>query len=158
MHIHWKWILRNYIIFVFFYVFFIYWLHNMIFPFWKMVLVDAFIIWYSLNELINTSLYFFTGFVKTDLFWFLLLWVFELMKALIINNIEVPCYNMTKMTTCKAIVIFITATFDWIRVLRELINIWMMYKLFTVKKLWSNRGTEIINDHDFLLKVKLHLY
>ena len=52
---------------------FFYWWDNMTFPFWKMVLVNAFVIWYSLNELINTSLYFFTRFLKTDLFWLLIL-------------------------------------------------------------------------------------
>ena len=30
--------------------FFIYWSYNMTLPFWKMVLVDAFLIWYSPNE------------------------------------------------------------------------------------------------------------
>ena len=74
---------------------FIYWWHNMTFPFWKMVLVDAFVIWYFLNELIRTSFYFFTNFLKTNVFMFQfsVLWVFgyELMKPLIINNIRVLC-------------------------------------------------------------------
>ena len=53
--------------------------------------------WYSLNELINTILYFFVSFVKTGLFWFSILWTFgyELTKLLIINNIKVSCNNMT---------------------------------------------------------------
>ena len=57
-------------------IFSIYWLCNMTFPFWEMVLVDAFVIWYSLNELLNTSQYFVTSF-KTNLFWFSILWAFE---------------------------------------------------------------------------------
>ena len=104
--------------------FFIYWWHNMTFPFWKLVLVDAFVIWYFLNELINTSLYFFTSFLKTNLFWFLIFWAFEyeLMKPLIINNIQVPCY-MIIMIIYKGIIIFITAAFKWSRVFKEFINI-----------------------------------
>ena len=84
-------------------IFFIYWWHNMTFPFWKMVLLDAFVIWYFLNELINTSLYFFPSFLKTNLFWFSILWAFgyELTKPIIINNIQVPCYNMTIMIIKK---------------------------------------------------------
>ena len=92
--------------------FFIYWWHNMTFPFWKMVLVDVFVIWYFLNKLINSSLYFFTSFLKTSLFWFLIFWAFELTKPLIIKNIQVPCYNMTVMIIYKGIIIFLTVAFS----------------------------------------------
>ena len=34
---------------------FIYWWHNMTFPCWKMFIVDVFLIWYSLNELISMN-------------------------------------------------------------------------------------------------------
>ena len=94
--------------------FFIYWWHNMTFPFWKMVLVDVFVIWYFLNKLINSSLYFFTSFLKTSLFWFLIFWAFgyELTKPLIIKNIQVPRYNMTVMIIYKGIIIFLTVAFS----------------------------------------------
>ena len=106
-------------------IFFIYWWHNMTFSFWKMVLMDAFVIWYLLNELSNTSLYFFTRFLITNLFWFSILWAFryELTNSLIINNIYVFCYNMTPMIIYKGIIIFITRAFTWIRVFKEFINI-----------------------------------
>ena len=105
--------------------FFIYWWHNMIFRFWKMVLVDAFVIWYVLIELINTSLYFFTSLLKTNLFWFSIFWAFgyELMMPLIINIIQVLYYNMAVMITYKGIIIFITAAFNWSRIFKEFINI-----------------------------------
>ena len=104
--------------------FFIYWWHNITFPFWKMVLVDAFVIWYFLNKLISTSLYFFMSFLKTNLFWFSIFSAFgsELTKTLIINNIQVPYYNMTVMIIFKGIIIFITAAFNWSRVFKEFIN------------------------------------
>ena len=104
--------------------FFIYRWHKMTFPFWKMVLVDAFVIWYFLNELINTSLYF-TNFLKTNLFWFSIFWAFgyELTKPLITNNIQVPFYNMTVMIIYKGIIIFIIAAFNWSRVFKEFINV-----------------------------------
>ena len=83
--------------------FFIYWWQNMTIPCWKMVLVDAFIIWYSLNEFINTSLYFFTSFLKINLFCSSIIWAFgyELSKPLISSNTGVPCYNLTVKIICK---------------------------------------------------------
>ena len=97
-------------------IFFIYWRYNMTFPYWKKVFVDAFDIWYPLNELMNTSLYFLTSFLKTGLFWLSILWTFgyELTKLFIINNIKVSCHNMTVMIIYKGIVTFITVTFNWI--------------------------------------------
>ena len=103
--------------------FFIYWWHRLTFPFWKMVFADVLVIWYFLNELINTSLHFFTSFLKTNLCWFSILWAFGYELSLIINNIQVPCYNMTEMIIYKRIIKFITATFNWIRVFKEFINI-----------------------------------
>ena len=99
--------------------------HNMTFPFWKMVFVDVFVIWNFLNELINTSLYFLMCFLKTNLLWFSIFWTFGsgLLKPLIMDNIEVFCYNMTIMIAYKGIAIFITATFNWIRVFTEFTNI-----------------------------------
>ena len=102
----------------------IYWWHNMTFPFWKMVLVDAFVLWYSQNELINTSLHFFLSFLKINLFWLskLLAFKYELTKSLT-NKTQLPCYNITIMIIHKGVIIFITATFNWIRVFKEFINI-----------------------------------
>ena len=80
----------------------------------KMVLVDAFAISYSFNEVINTSLYFFPNFLKNGFVWSLILWVFgyELIKLLIINNNKVPCNNLTAMNIYKRIFVFITVTFN----------------------------------------------
>ena len=101
--------------------FLIYSWHNMNFPFWEMVLVDAFVIWYYLNEFLSTNLYFFTSFLKKNLSWFSIVWAFgyELTKPLIVINILIPCYDMIIMTIYKGI-IFITATFNWIRAFKEL--------------------------------------
>ena len=90
--------------------FLIYWWHKIAFPFWKKVLVDAFVNLYSLSELINTNLYLFTSVHKLDIFWFSILSVFEheLTKLLIINNNKVPYNNMTVMIIYKKIAKFIT--------------------------------------------------
>ena len=105
----------------------------------------------------GTSLYFFTSFLKTNLFWFLILLAFEyeLRKPLIINNIEIPCHNMAIMIIHKGIVLFITATFNWIKVFSEFINFWMKYKLFTIKKGWSNTEIDIKKYHGNIKKVKI---
>ena len=105
--------------------FFMYWKHSITFPLWKMVPVDAFVIWHSLNELISTSLYFIADFLQTNLFLFSILWAYgyEMTKPLILSNIEVPCYNVTLTIIYKGIIVFFTATFNWISGFKELINI-----------------------------------
>ena len=56
------------------------------------VLVDAFSIWHSLDELIKTSLYFFTSFFKSNLFLFSILWAFgyELPKLSLLTILRFP--------------------------------------------------------------------
>ena len=58
-------------------------------------------------------------------------WVFgyELTKPLIVNNIDVP-----GMIIYEGAVIFVSTTFNWIRVFKDFINIQMECNLFVVKK------------------------
>ena len=65
-------------------------------PKWFLWIPWYVVIWYSLNEFLNTNFYFFMSFLKTNLFWFSIIWAFryELKKPLIINNIQIPCCNI----------------------------------------------------------------
>ena len=113
--------------------FFIYWWHNMTFPFWKMVLADAFVIWYFLNELIITSLYFFTSFLKTNLFWFSIFWAFgyELTKPYLLQQ------HLTEVGSLRSSSIFKWSTNG------------------LVKKGQSNIGIELINYHGNIRNIKI---
>ena len=88
----------------------------------KMVLGDSFVIWYSLNELINTSL-FLHKLPENKFVFFSIFCAFgyKMTRSLIINIIELPCYNMNLMIIYEGIV-FITAIFNWIRVFKEFVS------------------------------------
>ena len=93
---------------------FIYWWHHMTFPHWKMILLDAFIIWCSLSKLVNTSLYFFPSFSKTGLFNLSILYANanELMKLLTVSNINTLLYHHSDYL--QGIFILIIAIFNWV--------------------------------------------
>ena len=71
------------------------------------------------------------------MFWFSILWGFgyDLTKLLIIDNVKVPCNNMTVIIIYKKIAIIIIATFNLIRVFKEFNNIQLKHKLFI---LWND--------------------
>ena len=88
--------------------FYIYWWHQVNFSSLKIVFVDAFSVFF-LSELVNTNQFVFLHeLLQNILLWFPILWDFE--------------YNLTLMITHKGVVIFVTATFNWVRMFKKFIN------------------------------------
>ena len=90
IHMHRKWILQTSMLF--YYEFYISWWHNVTLLFCKMILLDGFIICYSLSKFVNTSLYFLISFSTTGLFDLSIFHAYAMMKLLTVRNINALCY------------------------------------------------------------------